>query len=105
MRVPGPKLIRAGRAAFVPPFIEALIWVVPVPPTTTALWASPITVVGPITSVVLDDVLLLVILRPLVDSRLPPAMLARLIVCVPVTLAATVIEDAVSVCPRPDMRV
>src|SRR5438874_1967156 len=53
----------------------------------------PIVVFGPMTRVVPAAVLLLVMVRlfPAGYSRLPAAILARLIVCVPVTPAATVI--------------
>ena len=54
----------------------------------------PITVFGPMTSVVFAEVLVLLIVRSLPDanSKLPPEMPVRLIVCVPVTAGPTTID-------------
>lgn len=54
----------------------------------------PMTVLGPMTNVVPAAVLLFVIVKlPKAGaSRLPEAMLARLMVCLPVTPAATLID-------------
>src|SRR5207249_5970435 len=93
MSVPGPDLIRPPVTVLVDEANAPVICVTPLPANVSPAWlAEPMTVLGPMSSVVGDDVLRLATVGAVpVNTRLPAATLARLIVSGPVTAVPTVI--------------
>jgi hypothetical protein len=108
MSVPGPDLVRPPVTVLVAEANAPVICVTPVPANVNPAWfAEPMTVLGPIASVVADVVLRLVTVGAVpVNTRLPAATLARLIVSGPVTWVPTVmVVRPLRVTPLPDVMV